>query len=52
MAGGGQETPQSSMNLLLGTVLLLLVLPGEWRVSGTWAPPAWGYTWTWGYIFP
>ncbi|XP_032848713.1 adhesion G protein-coupled receptor G3 [Tyto alba] len=27
MATGGQETPQSSMNLFLGTVLLLLMLP-------------------------
>lgn len=29
MAGGSQETPQSGMNLFLGTVLLLLLLPGE-----------------------
>lgn len=35
MAGSSQDTTQSSMNLLLGTVLLLLVLPGEWRVRGT-----------------
>ena len=37
-----RETPQSTMNLLLGTVLLLLGLPGEWWVRGMWGPPAWG----------
>lgn len=26
------------MNLLLGTILLLLVLPGKWRARGTRAP--------------
>ncbi|KAM6380492.1 adhesion G protein-coupled receptor G3 isoform 2-T2 [Pluvialis apricaria] len=31
MAGGGQDTPQSTMNLLLGTILLLLVLPDAAR---------------------
>lgn len=33
MARGSQETPQSGMNLFLGTVLLLLLLPGEWQVK-------------------
>ncbi|XP_054696747.1 adhesion G protein-coupled receptor G3 isoform X1 [Grus americana] len=31
MAGGGQETPQSTMNLLLRTILLLLLLPDAAR---------------------
>lgn len=52
MARGGQDTPQSSMNLLLGTLLLLLVLPGEWWVRGTWAPLAWGARGLGGYVFP
>lgn len=38
MASGSQETSQSGMNLFLGTVLLLLLLPGEWQVKGAQAP--------------
>lgn len=40
------------MNLLLGTILLLLVLPGEWWVRGTRAPPVCGGVWAQGVGFP
>ncbi|KAM9289546.1 LOW QUALITY PROTEIN: adhesion G protein-coupled receptor G3 [Morus bassanus] len=41
MAGGDQEMPQSSINLLLGTILLLLVLPGEWQTVEGFHPEMW-----------
>lgn len=42
MARCSQETPQSGMNLFLGTVLLLLLLPGEWQVKGGQAQEVYG----------
>uniref|UniRef100_A0A8C5IIN1 GAIN-B domain-containing protein n=1 Tax=Junco hyemalis TaxID=40217 RepID=A0A8C5IIN1_JUNHY len=40
--GSSQETPQSGMNLLLGTVLLFLLLPGEWH--------PWHWGWCMGFV--
>lgn len=51
MASGSQETPQSGMNLFLGTVLLLLLLPGEWQVKGAQAPLAQGVPGLCGKVF-
>lgn len=49
-AGGGQDTPQTIMSRLLGTILLLLVLPGEWW--GDTGTSSLGWAWAWGKCFP